>query len=241
MEDLDRSLRELAEDRVSGAVGLAVAAIDLADRWRRAGHDPSELAAALAAMHPAIATVGNLARLIAERPDADLVELRRSLIEGNLRIAERLRTIIPAGRRVITISNSSTVAAALPLLDPSAVVVLESRPGGEGAKLAEVLERALGPERVLLEPDGAMGKLVERCDVALVGVDSFDAEGNLVHKVGTLPLALCCREAVVPLYAAGHSFKRLPETIREQPSDPWFDRTPARLVAAVVTDRADAD
>lgn len=239
MEDLDRSLRKLAEDRVSGAVALAVAAVALADRWRAAGRDPSKLAAALAAMHPSIAPVQNLSRRIAEHPDGDLAQLRRSLIEGNNLIAERLRTIIPAGRRVITLSNSSTVAAALPSLDPREVVVLESRPGGEGAELAEILKRSLGPDRVTLEPDAAMGKLVERCDAALVGIDSFDSVGSVVHKVGTLPLALCCREAGIPFYAAGHSFKRLPEPIGEQPSDPWFDRTPGELVTTVVTELAD--
>jgi translation initiation factor eIF-2B subunit delta len=241
MEDLDRSLRALAKDRASGAVALAVDAVDLADRWRQAGRSPSKLAAALAAMHPAVATVQNLARRIAEHPDDDLADLRRSLIEGNRLIAARLRAIIPQGRRIITISNSSTIAAALPLLDPSSVIVLESRPGGEGSELAETLKRSLGPARVTLEPDAAMGKLVEGVDVALVGVDSFDAEGNLVHKVGTLPLALCCRHAAVPFYAAGHSFKKFPKPIRGQPSDPWFDHTPSALITAVVTELARAD
>jgi translation initiation factor 2B subunit (eIF-2B alpha/beta/delta family) len=54
---------------------------------------------------------------------------------------------------------------------------------------------------ITLYSDAAVGVAAARADVALVGADSVLADGTLVNKVGTYPLALACRAAGVPLYA----------------------------------------
>ncbi len=225
---LDARLDDLRNDRAHGALDLALIGLDIARDWRAAGRSLDELADRLRGMHPSIATLANLASAIDAGRDLD--ELRRSLVEGNARIASRLRRLIPPHQAIVTLSNSSTVRAALPVLRPRLVVVLESLPGGEGKAMADAV-KAL---EVRLEPDAAMGKIAAEVDCALVGVDSCDDAGNLIHKIGTLPLALCCRHAGKPFYAAGHSFKRT-EHVLEPPTDPLFDLTPHDLITALVT------
>jgi translation initiation factor 2B subunit (eIF-2B alpha/beta/delta family) len=229
---LTRELEALAADRVSGAVALALRAIDLAlaaDAGER-----GELAAALAAMHPAIVTVANVGRrLRAGASREDLQALRRSLAEGNAAIAREVARLAPAGGCVVTLSDSSTVEAALRLLRPKRVLVLESNPGGEGARFAA----RIGGE---LLPDAAMATAARQADFALVGVDAFDDAGAVLHKLGTLPLALACRRFGKPLYAAGHSFKRatvpVVRLLEAAGANAPFEITPPDLLSALVTE-----
>jgi translation initiation factor 2B subunit (eIF-2B alpha/beta/delta family) len=226
---------------------LALEAVDLARDWLAAGREPAELAQQLQAMHPAIATVRNVGAIVAgagaELPRR-LTGLRASLVEGNGRIARNLRGLIQAGSAVITLSNSSTVRVALVTLEVGRAYVLESQPGGEGREMAAALEAGLAGVggTVQLVPDSAMGNVVPEVDCALVGIDAFDPGGAIYHKVGTLPLALCCRHFNKPFYAAGHSLKRvghelgrLPESDRPLEAQ-RFDRTPAELITELVSE-----
>ena len=242
----DQSLLRLRDNRISGATDLAREAIDLALAWIEAGRDPAALALQLDAMHPAIATVRNVGRLLTEGAGelyARLKDLRQSLVEGNQVIAENLRPLIPPGSGVITLSNSSTARDALIGLPVGRVYVMESLPGGEGKQMAEALRKGLGRSaEVQLIPDAAMGNVVPRVDCALVGIDSCDDTGAILHKVGTLPLALCCHRYGKPLYAAGHSLKHTATVKQDLPDadNPLqaqrFDRTPPELITRLVTE-----
>ena len=241
--DFNPALEHLRDNRASGAIDLALEALDLAQSWIAAGRNPLDLARELAAMHPAIATVRNVGALLSQRSDdlpAALRDLRRSLVEGNRRIAEKLKTLVPVDAAVITLSNSSTVRDTLLAIRPRSVRVLESLPGGEGAEMAAALRegsgKAAGLRNVAVIPDAAMGNAVPRVNYALVGIDAFDRTGAVLHKLGTLPLALCCRHYQKPFYAAGHSFKftdrefgGLPEPGTDLESQ-RFDCMPAELV-----------
>ena len=247
--DLNRVLGHLRDNRTSGAIDLALEALDLAQSWLAADRNPLDLARELAAMHPAIATVRNVGALLSQGSDdlPALRDLRRSLVEGNRRIAEKLKTLVPVDAAVITLSNSSTVRDALLAIRPRSVRILESLPGGEGAEMAVALRkgsgRAAGLADVAVIPDAAMGNAVPRVDYALVGIDTFDRTGAVLHKLGTLPLALCCRHYEKPFYAAGHSFKftdcefsGLPEPETDLESQ-RFDCTPAELITQRVDEK----
>ena len=224
--EIARRLEQLRNDRVSGALDLAIAAIDTAldacDDWL-------EMARELQTMHPAIVTVANVGRLL-ETANPDLTALRRSLREGKAKITGHLVPLLPAGVRVITISNSSTVIAALQAAAPAAIYALESLPGGEGRVLAVKLGATL-------IPDAAIGRVVPSIDCALVGIDAYDRSGAIVHKVGTFPLALCCAQFRKPFYAAGHSFKLSPVDTTQLPTGTDFDRTPPELITAIITEQ----
>jgi translation initiation factor eIF-2B subunit delta len=246
---LERHLEALRRNRISGALDLALQALDLAGHWLANGRPPSELAAELRKMHPAIAPVTNVARLL-EEPVSDLPsrlrDVEASLRDGNRRIARNLQAVIPVGSTVLTLSNSSTVRGALFVLDPACVFVMRSLPGGEGEAQAEALSTGFadrgGSALVEVVPDMAMANIVPLVDCALVGIDSYDRGGAILHKVGTLPLALCCRHFEKPLYAAGHSLKLVARPLQAAPErdaaarEQLFDCTPGTLITRIVTE-----
>ena len=246
-KDLDARLERFKRNRVSGALDLAIEALSIADNWIAAGRDLKELAARLATMHSAIATVANVAALLIQDQDdpvpARIKRTGRSLIEGNALIAGNLRPLIAPGSTLITLSNSSTVRAAVEALGVKSVYVLESHPGGEGVRFAEQLRSAgMTGLKVHVVPDAAMGDVIAKVDCALVGIDAFDQAGTILHKIGTLPLALSCRHFNKPLFAAGHSLKQVDYEIPAAPEPPegepqLFDRTPGELITGLVTER----
>ncbi|GGC69288.1 NUDIX domain-containing protein [Haloferax sulfurifontis] len=105
--------------------------------------------------------------------------------------------------RLATLSRSGTVLAALEATEAAdaAVLVAESRPGGEGVGVAERLAR--DGRDVTLTTDAALPGLVMAGEAAavLLGADSVLASGGVVNKVGSLPVALAAARAGVPVFA----------------------------------------
>lgn len=162
-----------------------------------------------------------------------------------------------ADATVLTLSRSGTVAAALDRVSTDGVVVLESRPGGEGVAVAESL--ADGHD-VTLTRDAAIADCVATdIDAVLVGGDTVLPDGSVINKVGTRTVAAVAAGEGVPVFVACTSAKVAPagttDVDRElrPPAelydgdesvavyDPTFDRTPAALVDAVVTERGALD
>ena len=118
---------------------------------------------------------------------------------------------------------------------PRTVVVLESRPGGEGRTLARELRRV--GLVVELIPDREGASRVSRADLLLIGADSIFADGSVLHKAKTRSLALAAQRAGVPVVVAAGTakFVRYRRPVRRVSS--WFDRTPARAIREYWTDR----
>jgi len=144
------------------------------------------------------------------------------------------------------------------------VLAGETRPFLQGARLTawELMED--GIETVLIA-DGMAGSVLRAggIDLVVVGADRIAANGDVANKIGTYPLAVLAREHAVPFYVAaptstidldcpdGESIpieQRDPRELTElfgspiAPEgvgvlNPAFDVTPARLVAAIVTER----
>jgi len=233
---------------LAARLDLALEAITLAQAWIDAGAGLQTLAADLKQMHPGIATVRNVGLMLQGDPQTvleRLKDLEQSLRQGNQRIAAALRPLIAPGATIITLSNSSTVREALATLRPARVWVMESLPGGEGQSMAQALHRMLDMSgaQVQLMKDAAIGNVVPQMDCALVGIDTFDPNGAIYHKVGTLPLALCCRRFSKPFYAAGHSLKRVEDPLGripdpdKSPANQIFDLTPTDLITRLVTEQ----
>jgi translation initiation factor 2B subunit (eIF-2B alpha/beta/delta family) len=246
----DVRLQLLRNDHTSPSLALAHQAIDLAEDWLQAGLHPKRLARELASMHPGLALIANLARMLEEEDPGILRSLRllrESLREGNRRIAEGLAELVAPNPTVITLSNSATVCDALVHLGTCAVYLLDSRPGGESAQMAEQLRRRLArPDReavVHLVEATTIGNIVPQVDCAIVGTDSISRSGAVLHKVGTLPLALCCHYFEKPFYALGHSLKQVDHEFAELPpansglETQVFDLTPPELITCIVTER----
>lgn len=171
-------------------------------------------------------------------------------------LAKEGRQILPEGGRIATLSASESVRAILlAALEDGAdisIVISESRPMMEGAKLAGLLASA--GVSVTLVVDAALPSMVKDCSAVLVGADSI-SEKSFVNKTGTLALALAARESPVAFYAAALSSKLIPEAMRGAPDrlhDPaevmdaqapgltaenrYFEAVPLALVTGVITE-----
>jgi len=168
------------------------------------------------------------------------------------RIAAHARRLLPA--TLLTHSYSASVVAALRARQPDRVVVCESRPLLEGRATAR--ELAAAGIAVTLVTDAQGPLFLSEVQAVLVGADGVLADGSVVNKVGTYSLALAARDAVLPFYVACESLKIshrqewsesdieegdpaevLPDAIGGvTPRNLYFERTPASLVTAIITE-----
>lgn len=207
-------------------------------------------------------------------PEAALEEahrIARESIEGCRRLGAHGASLLPDRVRVVTICNTGALAtvdygtalgvvrAAYESGKQPFVYVMETRPRAQGARLTTWELGRLGIPHALIA-DSAAGRLIQtgEVDVALAGADRVCANGDVVNKVGTYPLALLAREHRLPFYAAApvstidlQAADGSQVEVEERPAsevttfappgtrarNPAFDVTPARLVTALITDR----
>jgi methylthioribose-1-phosphate isomerase len=135
------------------------------------------------------------------------------------------------------------------------VLVDETRPLLQGARLtAWELETAGIPHAVIA--DAAAGALMAAGDVDCVvtGADRIAVNGDTANKIGTYALAVLATHHGIPLYVVAPTTTVDPDTptgaeipieerdpaevtARFRARNPAFDVTPARLIAAIVTER----
>src|SRR5215813_8029119 len=196
--------------------------------------------------------------------------IARAAVKACVAMGRHGAALLPHDAHVVTICNTGALAtvdygtglgvvrAAHEAGKRPFVYVMETRPRAQGARLTTWELRKLGiPHRLLA--DSAVGLLIQRgmADAGISGADRVCANGDVVNKVGTYPLALLCREHGVPFYVAAPTSTIDPATpdgasvwIEERPAsavttfappetDAWnpaFDVTPARLVTALITE-----
>ncbi len=159
------------------------------------------------------------------------------------------------GRRVLTLSRSGTLLDALLSADPVAIVVAESRPGGEGVAVAEQLAQHGHP--VTLIPDSAVGQVLRQrlADIVLVGADTILPSGAFVNKVGTQLAALAANRYDVPFFVVSAVDKlSVVEKIELETMErskcyagpapievicPLFETTPPELVTGFLTENGE--
>jgi translation initiation factor 2B subunit (eIF-2B alpha/beta/delta family) len=149
------------------------------------------------------------------------------------------------------------VLAALRRGAPAAVLVAESRPGGEGVAVAGTLaeDDAVDAE-VTLAPDSAVAQALAdgTADAVLLGADRVLPDGGVVNKVGSRAAAVAAEREDRPVWAvtsvdkvdpAGRyasdpagEFDAPPGVAR---FDPHLDLTPADALDAVLTERGALD
>ncbi len=278
---LRETLAHIRDDREHGASWLArLAAQSLADTAAEllVVAEPVPLdrvkpaVRALATVRPSMAALANTVALIwaaavgeAQGSQTDaLHRLRTSALELVARwdespaLIERAAVPFLQGK-LYTHSRSGTVEHALidmtrqgTTSNSGEIVVAESRPGGEGIAAARALAEA--GWYVTLIPDTASGLFVKGCSAVVVGADSVRADGSVVNKVGTYPLAVMAREVSVPVYVlcetlkiAGLTFpvnleEMDPREILPEPvpnvtvRNVYFDVTLAELVRHIITE-----
>jgi methylthioribose-1-phosphate isomerase len=124
--------------------------------------------------------------------------------------------LLAGRRRILTHCNTGALAApgrgtALGVLAELAdrgelqlVLVTESRPLLQGARLTVYELRKLGIEHELLVDAAAAGLIAaDAVDAVIVGCDRVAANGDVANKVGTYGLALAANAARIPFVVAG--------------------------------------
>jgi len=246
------AVEQLRVDRSSGAAALArQAARALVEAVER-GADPVAAAAALSMARPSMAPLAAaLRRLLAMGPSAaSLRALEAEWEADHARLATEAADVLPP--RVLTLSASASVMAALLARRPDLTLVAESRPLLEGRATAQALAAAdLAVELVV---DAAVAAALPAVDAVVLGADTLLADGSAVNKVGSLPLALAAREAERPVYVVTDTAKLADRTwfvIEEMPPEevwpdaprdihvrnPYFERVPPDLIAGIITER----
>ncbi len=191
--------------------------------------------------------------------------------EMNRRLSRLGADLLPRRARVLTHCNAGALATggygtALGVLRAAReqgkevkVFVGETRPWLQGARLT-AWELAREGFSVTVITDAAAGTLLQRgkVDLVLVGADRIAANGDVVNKIGTYPLAVLASRHGLPFYVAAPwstvdlSLPAGREAFLEERGgeeygyplpagadfwNPVFDLTPAELVTAIITDR----
>ncbi|MGP8134819.1 MAG: hypothetical protein ACLQD8_01575 [Thermoplasmata archaeon] len=254
-----KALKRVGSDRRRGARELALELLDGLDAelgtWKAATPAEQHLATARASREMALAQPamglfqtwsgewGAIERLAPGRPlrirlSGWVRRWRRRLRLEPPRIDRTVQRHLPRHARILTLSRGTTLLHALsslPAADrPREIVVLESLPGGEGRRMAAELGAA--GLRARWARDRSRGPVLSRTDLLLIGADTIEPDGAVIHKVGTRRLASEARQRGVPVVVVAGRSKWLRSGRGPRRLPPLFDRTPPSLVSAYWTD-----
>lgn len=225
---LRRQLEAIARDRTSGAAELALAVVDLLITHLRRAQSLappewlpvlSHLYAAQPAMAPLLRIANELALAMSAQNASHLREallsFRQTILRAPTLIAGRFRSALPRQKsRVLTYSYSSTVLRALLAARSRIRVVVcsESRPGGEGRRLAARLAKA--GVWTQLVTDAELFSRVLQGDHVVVGADCI-LRDSFVNKIGTSILLRNALETGARVWILADTTKLWPETFLE--------------------------
>ncbi|XP_046579399.1 translation initiation factor eIF-2B subunit alpha-like [Haliotis rubra] len=157
---------------------------------------------------------------LANLQHSDFQECQKILVQrGNMflqkvassrqKIAKITHPFITDGSTILTHSRSRVVLQVL--RDAAAarrrfkVYVSESLPDKSGIETCEELS-ALGiPTTVVL--DAAVGYVMEKVDLVLIGAEGVVESGGIINKIGTYTMAISAQAMNKPVYVVAESFK----------------------------------
>ncbi|KAM5237713.1 translation initiation factor eIF2B subunit alpha [Ctenodactylus gundi] len=125
------------------------------------------------------------------------------------KIASLCHTFIKDGARILTHAYSRVVLrvleAAVVAKKRFSVYITESQPDLSGQKMAKALGRLNVPVTVVL--DAAVGYIMEKADLVIVGAEGVVENGGIINKIGTNQMAVCAKAQNKPFYVVAESFK----------------------------------
>ncbi|NXH02599.1 EI2BA factor, partial [Loxia leucoptera] len=182
------------------------------------------------------------------------------------KIAKLCHPFIRDGARILTHAYSRVVLRVLEAAVESkkrfSVYVTESQPdeAGQvfislGQKMAKALRKLNIPVTVIL--DAAVGYIMEKVDLVLVGAEGVVESGGIINKIGTNQIAVCAKAQNKPFYVVAESFKfvrlfplnqqDVPDRFKYKADTlktgqnlteehPWIDYTSPSLITLLFTD-----
>lgn len=176
--------------------------------------------------------------------------------QSNLSLLNNAQKILYPYSSFITISNSKTVYDVLKSLSTSKrklkIFVSESRPKLEGRILVKKLS-LLSNVKVNLITEAMMAGTMKKIDAAIIGADSVLKNGDVVNKIGSLQLALLCKEMKIPFFVVANKNKFTKSKSFKQnikpPTEIWrhipskvtienfyFEKVDSNLITRIITD-----
>jgi translation initiation factor 2B subunit (eIF-2B alpha/beta/delta family) len=225
----------IRRNRSDGALELARQAAEAASLLSRES-DFAAAAGLIEAAQPSMAPLVHLARRlrVSDDPVAAAREFIEELNESNAAIVRHVPAVFTRPAVVVTHSASATalefLLGARELV--TAVIAMESQPGGEGRQFGQDL-RARGL-RVEVAPDVELASAMARSNLALTGAD-WISPTHVVNKIGTAALCHAARERRLPVYCVASKLKILPF---DPPLDEsgLFEPVPRDLFTALITE-----
>ncbi|NXV21174.1 EI2BA factor, partial [Cepphus grylle] len=185
--------------------------------------------------------------------------LRKVSLSRN-KIAKLCHPFIRDGARILTHAYSRVVLRVLEAAVESKkrfiVYVTESQPDQAGQVLINFSLRKLNiPVTVIL--DAAVGYIMEKVDLVLVGAEGVVESGGIINKIGTNQIAVCAKAQNKPFYVVAESFKfvrlfplnqqDVPDKFKYKADTlktsqnlteehPWIDYTSPSLITLLFTD-----
>ncbi|NXY25253.1 EI2BA factor, partial [Atrichornis clamosus] len=189
------------------------------------------------------------------------------------KIAKLCHPFIRDGARILTHAYSRVVLRVLEAAVKSkkrfSVYVTESQPDQAGQKrllrskhvffnrqkMAKALRKLNIPVTVIL--DAAVGYIMEKVDLVLVGAEGVVESGGIINKIGTNQIAVCAKAQNKPFYVVAESFKfvrlfplnqqDVPDRFKYKADTlktgqnlteehPWIDYTSPSLITLLFTD-----
>lgn len=262
MRDLNSRVAGIGADRTSGAAELQAEVLSILSEALARGIDLLPLARALLEAQPSMAPVWNAIRAAVAAPTPESFQQYAQQVSRAPRALVRhaagllLTDASSARLKLVTISFSSTVLLVLDAVAqqrPLDVATAEAHPAMEGRRAATRLAAVGIP--ITHYTDAAIGQAVTGADAVVVGADAVTPEWFL-NKSGTRMLAATAAQQGTPVYVLATRDKFLSSLVasrlavrEEAPGEVWptpppgvtvrnpyFERTPLDLVAAIVSD-----
>ncbi|NXC57497.1 EI2BA factor, partial [Aleadryas rufinucha] len=176
------------------------------------------------------------------------------------KIAKLCHPFIRDGARILTHAYSRVVLRVLEAAVESkkrfSVYVTESQPDQAGQVFIDLVFILLNiPVTVIL--DAAVGYIMEKVDLVLVGAEGVVESGGIINKIGTNQIAVCAKAQNKPFYVVAESFKfvrlfplnqqDVPDRFKYKADTletgqnlteehPWIDYTSPSLITLLFTD-----
>ncbi|XP_030075724.1 translation initiation factor eIF2B subunit alpha isoform X1 [Microcaecilia unicolor] len=175
------------------------------------------------------------------------------------KIAQLCHTFIKDDARILTHAYSRVVLRVLKEAAAAkkrfSVYITESQPDLSGKTMAAALRKLNVPVIVIL--DAAVGYVMEKVDLVIVGAEGVVESGGIINKIGTNQMAVCAKAQNKPFYVVAESFKfvrlfplnqqdvpdkfkykadtlKTVQNLREE--HPWIDYTSPSFITLLFTD-----
>mmetsp|Transcript_19241 Transcript_19241/g.31594 ORF Transcript_19241/g.31594 Transcript_19241/m.31594 type:complete len:312 (+) Transcript_19241:125-1060(+) len=135
--------------------------------------------------------------------------LSRRLASSRERVASFGKKFVGSGNTVLVHGTSRNVVSILKAASEEGrhfdVIVTEGRPDGAGYEMVRQLSEIGMPVKLVI--DAAVGVVMEKVDLVIVGAEGIMENGGVTNKIGTAQIGSIARAHNVPMYVAAESFK----------------------------------